>query len=113
LRYRLDLGIEAMHPDWFAKDTIRPVQLSTKGHDDLQQARAYQRAEELARNDDDKKVIQLVLSQGISDGHLSCRLGVQPTGSRRLQQVAPWWRSTTALRAEADKMQSTLIRCRR
>ena len=29
-------GIETMHPEWFAKDTIRVlVQLSNKGHDDL------------------------------------------------------------------------------
>ncbi len=29
-------GIEVLHPEWFAKDTIRVlVQLSTKGHEDL------------------------------------------------------------------------------
>ena len=33
-------GIEAMHPDWFAKDTVRVlVQLSTKGHRRSEQAR--------------------------------------------------------------------------
>ena len=58
-------GIETMHPDWFAKDTIRVlVQLSTKGHDDLNK-RGVPRAEELAQDEDDKKVIRLVFSQGI------------------------------------------------
>ena len=32
-------GIEILYPEWFAKGTIKPlVQLSVKGHRDLQQA---------------------------------------------------------------------------
>ena len=58
-------GIEVLHPDWFAKDTIRVlVQLSTKGHADLNK-RGVPRAGDFARNDDDRQVIELVFSQGI------------------------------------------------
>ncbi len=40
-------GIEVMHPDWFAKDTIRVlVQLCTKGHADLNK-RGVPRAERI------------------------------------------------------------------
>ncbi|MFL5129864.1 MAG: hypothetical protein ACJ8DD_06940, partial [Microvirga sp.] len=58
-------GIEAMHPEWFARDTIRVlVQLSTKGHPDLNK-RGVPRAADLARSDDDRRVIELVFSQGL------------------------------------------------
>ena len=58
-------GIETLHPDWFAKDTIRVlVQLSTKGHPDLNK-RGVPRAVEFARNDDERQVMELVFSQGI------------------------------------------------
>jgi tripartite-type tricarboxylate transporter receptor subunit TctC len=58
-------GIETLHPDWFANDSIRVlVQLSTKGHADLNK-KNVPRAAEFARNADDRKVIELVFSQGI------------------------------------------------
>src|SRR5262245_1673878 len=58
-------GIETMHPDWFAQDKIRVlVQLSTDGHPDLNK-RGVPRAAQLAKTDDDRKVIELVFSQGI------------------------------------------------
>ncbi len=58
-------GIETMHPDWFSKDLIRPlVQLSNAGHPDLIK-RGVPRAAEFARNADERRVIELVFSQGI------------------------------------------------
>jgi tripartite-type tricarboxylate transporter receptor subunit TctC len=58
-------GIETMHPNWFATGMIKPlVQLSNDGHADLNK-RGVPRAVELARNDEDRRVIELVFSQGI------------------------------------------------
>jgi tripartite-type tricarboxylate transporter receptor subunit TctC len=58
-------GIETMHPDWFKQDRIRVlVQLSTDGHADLNK-RGVPRAVDFAKTDDDRKVMELVFSQGI------------------------------------------------
>jgi tripartite-type tricarboxylate transporter receptor subunit TctC len=58
-------GIETLHPDWFKEDKVCVlVQLSTKGHPDLNK-RNVPRAGEFARNEDDRRVIELVFSQGI------------------------------------------------
>jgi tripartite-type tricarboxylate transporter receptor subunit TctC len=98
-------GIEAMHPDWFAKDTIRVlVQLSTKGHNDLNK-RGVPRAEELAQNDDDKKVIQLVFSQGIFGRPFVLPPGVPADRVAALRKAFVVALNDKALRAEADKMQ--------
>jgi hypothetical protein len=98
-------GIEAMHPDWFAKDTIRIlVQLSTKGHDDLNK-RGVPRAEELARNDDDRKVIQLVFSQGIFGRPFVLPPGVPADRVTALRKAFVRVLNDKTLRAEADKMQ--------
>ena len=85
-------GIEIMHPDWFAKDTIRvPVQLSNKGHDDLNK-RGVPRAAELRaqrrRPQGDRA--------GVQPGYLRpaltcCRRACPPTGSRRCARRS-WWR---------------------
>ena len=98
-------GIEAMHPDWFAKDTIRVlVQLSTKGHDDLNK-RGVPRAEELAQSDDDKKVIRLVFSQGIFGRPFVLPPGVPADRVAALRKAFMLALNDKALRAEADKMQ--------
>ena len=98
-------GIEAMHPDWFAKDIIRVlVQLSTKGHDDLNK-RGVPRAEELAQNDDDKKVIQLVFSQGIFGRPFVLPPGVPDDRVAALRKAFVLALNDKTLRAEADKMQ--------
>lgn len=98
-------GIEAMHPDWFAKDTIRVlVQLSTKGHNDLNK-RGVPRAEELAQNADDKKVIQLVFSQGIFGRPFVLPPGVPADRVTALRKAFVVALNDKALRAEADKMQ--------
>jgi tripartite-type tricarboxylate transporter receptor subunit TctC len=98
-------GIEVMHPDWFAKDTIRVlVQLSTKGHDDLNK-RGVPRAEELAQSDDDKKVIRLVFSQGIFGRPFVLPPGVPADRVAALRKAFVLALNDRALRAEADKMQ--------
>jgi tripartite-type tricarboxylate transporter receptor subunit TctC len=98
-------GIEAMHPDWFAKDTIRVlVQLSTKGHDDLNK-RGVPRAEELAQSEDDKKVIRLVFSQGIFGRPFVLPPGVPADRVAALRKAFVVALNDKALRAEADKMQ--------
>jgi tripartite-type tricarboxylate transporter receptor subunit TctC len=58
-------AIETLHPDWFAKGTVRVlVQLSTDGHPDLNK-QGVPRAADLARDADERRVIELVFSQGI------------------------------------------------
>jgi tripartite-type tricarboxylate transporter receptor subunit TctC len=58
-------GIEVMHPDWFSTGKVQVlVQLSTAGHPDLNK-RGVPLAAALARNDDQRKVMELVFSQGI------------------------------------------------
>ncbi len=106
-------GIEAMHPDWFAKDTIRVlVQLSTKGHNDLNK-RGVPLAASSARNDDDRKVIELVFSQGVFGRPYVLPPGVpaERVAALRKAFVAALRKAFVvalndkALRAEADKMQ--------
>ncbi len=98
-------GIEVMHPDWFAKDTIRVlVQLSTKGHADLNK-RGVPRAGEFARNDDDRKVIELVFSQGIFGRPYVLPPGVPPERVAALRKAFVVALNDKSLRTEADKMQ--------
>jgi hypothetical protein len=97
-------GIETLHPEWFAKDTVRVlVQLSNKGHDDLNK-RSVPRAAEFARNEDDRKVIELVYSQGIFGRPYVLPPGVPADRVAALRKafVQAW--NDKGLRAEADKM---------
>jgi tripartite-type tricarboxylate transporter receptor subunit TctC len=97
-------GIETLHPDWFAKDIVRVlVQLSTKGHDDLNQ-RGVPRAEEFARSDDDRMVIQLVYSQGIFGRPYVLPPGVPMDRVAALRKAFVQVLDDGALRAEAAKM---------
>ena len=98
-------GIELMHPDWFAKDTVRVlVQLSTKGHSDLNK-RNVPRAGEFARNEDERRVIELVFSQGIFGRPYVLPPGVPPERVAALRQAFVAALNDKVLRAEADKMQ--------
>ena len=98
-------GIELMHPDWFAKDTVRVlVQLSTKGHLDLNK-RNVPRAGEFARNEDERRVIELVFSQGIFGRPYVLPPGVPPERVAALRQAFVAALNDKALRAEAAKMQ--------
>src|SRR3954453_6120912 len=98
-------GIEAMHPDWFAKGTIRVlVQLSTKGHEDLNK-RNVPRAGDFARSDDDRKVIELVFSQGIFGRPYVLPPGVPADRVAALRKAFVLALNDKNLRTEADKMQ--------
>jgi len=98
-------GIEAMHPEWFAKDTIRVlVQLSNKGHDDLNK-RGVPLAASSARNDDDRKVIELVFSQGVFGRPYVLPPGVPAERVAALRKAFVAALNDPALRAEAAKMQ--------
>jgi tripartite-type tricarboxylate transporter receptor subunit TctC len=98
-------GIEVMHPDWFQNDTVRPlVQLSNKGHPDLDK-RNVPRAEELARSDDDRRVMRLVFSQGIFGRPYVLPPGVPPERVALLRKAFMAALADKALLAEAAKMQ--------
>ena len=98
-------GIEAMHPEWFAKDTIRVlVQLSNKGHGDLNK-RGVPLAGLSARNDDDRKVIELVFSQGVFGRPYVLPPGVPAERVAALRKAFVAALSDPGLRAEAAKMQ--------
>ena len=98
-------GIEVLHPEWFAKDTIRVlVQLSTKGHEDLNK-RNVPRAGDFARSEDDRKVIELVFSQGIFGRPYVLPPGVPPDRVAALRKAFVIALNDKNLRTEADKMQ--------
>ncbi len=98
-------GIEVLHPDWFGDDKIRVlVQLSTKGHADLNK-RGVPRAGDFARSDDERKVIELVLSQGIFGRPYVLPPGVPPDRVAALRKAFVVALNDKNLRMEADKMQ--------
>jgi tripartite-type tricarboxylate transporter receptor subunit TctC len=98
-------GIETLHPDWFKDDTVRVlVQLSTKGHADLNK-RGVPRAEEFARTDDERRVIQLVFSQGVFGRPYVLPPGVPADRVSVLRKAFIAALDDKALRAEAAKMQ--------
>jgi hypothetical protein len=80
------------------------VQLSTKGHADLNK-RGIPRAEELAKTDDDRKVIRLVFSQGIFGRPYVLPPGVPADRVAALRKAFVETLNNPALRGEADKMQ--------
>ena len=98
-------GIEVLHPDWFAEDKIRVlVQLSTKGHADLNK-RGVPRAGDFARSDDERKVIELVISKGIFGRPYVLPPGVPPDRVAALRKAFVVALNDKNLRMEADKMQ--------
>jgi len=98
-------GIEVLHPDWFKEDKVRVlVQLSTKGHVDLNK-RGVPRAEELAKTEDDRRVIRLVFSQGIFGRPYVLPPGVPAERVAALRKAFVDTLNNQALRAEADRMQ--------
>jgi tripartite-type tricarboxylate transporter receptor subunit TctC len=98
-------GIEQMHPDWFEQDKVRVlVQLSNKGHPDLNK-RGVPLGEELAKSDDDKRVIRLVFSQGLFGRPYVLPPGVPAERVTALRTAFMQTFGDKTLRAEADKMQ--------
>jgi hypothetical protein len=97
-------GIEALHPDWFRDDKIRVlVQLSNKGHADLNK-RHVPLAAELARNDDERRVIELVFSQGLFGRPYVLPPGVPADRVAALRKAFVEALNDKGLRSEADKM---------
>ena len=97
-------GIETLHPDWFAKDTVRVlVQLSNKGHNDLNKL-GVPRAAEFARSDDERRVIELVYSQGIFGRPYVLPPGTPPDRVAALRRAFMQALNDKALRADAEKM---------
>lgn len=97
-------GIETLHPEWFAKDTVRVlVQLSNKGHGDLNK-RGVPRAADFARTEDDRKAIELVYSQGIFGRPYVLPPGVPAERVAALRKSFLLALNDKSLRAEADKM---------
>ena len=80
------------------------VQLSNKGHDDLNK-RGVPRAADLARSDDDRKTIELVFSQGLFGRPYVMPPGVPADRVAALRKAFVEALNDKALRAEADKMQ--------
>lgn len=98
-------GIELLYPDWFAKDTVRVlVQLSARGHPDLNK-RGVPRAGEFARDDDERRVIELVFSQGLFGRPFVLPPGVPPERVAALRQGFVRALNDKSLRSEAEKMQ--------
>jgi tripartite-type tricarboxylate transporter receptor subunit TctC len=98
-------GIETLHPDWFTEDKIRVlVQLSTNGHPDLNK-RNVPRAGEFAASDDDRRVIELVFSQGSFGRPYVLPPGVPPERTAALRKAFVAVLNDKNLRTEADKMQ--------
>ena len=98
-------GIEVMHPDWFKHDRIRVlVQLSTDGHPDLNR-RGVPRAAEFAKTEDDRKVIELVFSQGIFGRPFVMPPGVPAERVAALRAAFVKAFRDVSLLAEAAKMQ--------
>jgi tripartite-type tricarboxylate transporter receptor subunit TctC len=97
-------GIEIMHPEWFARDLVRVlVQLSTKGHAELNR-RGVPRAAEFAKSDDDRMVIDLVFSQGTFGRPFVLPPGVPPERVTALRKAFVDSLRDANLLAEAGKM---------
>lgn len=97
-------GIEVMYPNWFSTGMVQVlVQLSTTGHPDLNK-RGVPRAAEFARNDDERRVIELVFSQGIFGRPYVLPPGVPPERIAALRKGFVAALRSEALRAEAAKM---------
>jgi tripartite-type tricarboxylate transporter receptor subunit TctC len=97
-------GIEILYPEWFAKGTIKPlVQLSVKGHRDLH-ARKIPTALEFARKDDERKVMDLVFSQGVFGRPYVLPPGVPPDRAAALRKAFMAAFADPRLLAEAKKM---------
>ena len=98
-------GIEIMHPDWFKQDRVRVlVQLSNNGHPDLNK-RGVPRAGDFAKTDDDRKVIELVFSQGIFGRPFVMPPGVPADRVAVLRDAFMAAFRDKTLMAEAGKMQ--------
>ena len=74
-------GLPVMHPDWFAQKLMNViVQISMTGHPELN-AMGVPLAVQFAKSDEDRRVMELIESQGCSGGLFCCRPKCLPGGS--------------------------------
>ncbi len=98
-------GLPTMHPDWFEKKLIRIiVQLSMTGHPDLNKM-GVPLAAEFAKSEDDRKVMDLVFSQGTYGRPFVMPPGVPPERVAVLRKAFTDTLHDPALRADAQKAQ--------
>ncbi len=98
-------AIETLHPDWFTQDKVRVlVQLSNTGHPELDK-KGVPRAEDLANNEEDRRVIRLVFSQGVFGRPYVLPPGVPADRVDALRKAFMTALNDKTLRAEAGKMQ--------
>jgi len=98
-------GLPTMHPDWFAKKLMTViVQLSMTGHPDLNKM-GVPLAAQFAKNDDDRKVMELVFSQGTYGRPFVMPPGVPAERVKALRTAFVDTLKDPALLAEAQKLQ--------
>jgi tripartite-type tricarboxylate transporter receptor subunit TctC len=101
-------GIPTMHPDWFARGTIKVLaQLGVKGHADLNKMGAPL-AIDFTKSADDRQVMELIMSQGLFGRPFVLPPGVAGDRVAALRKgFMEAWQSK-ALLAEAEKMKLDL-----
>jgi len=98
-------GLPTMHPDWFSqKLMVVLAQLSMKGHPDLN-TMGVPLAADFAKSEDDRKVMELVFSQGSYGRPFVLPPGVPPERVAALRKAFIDTLNDPALRADAQKAQ--------
>jgi tripartite-type tricarboxylate transporter receptor subunit TctC len=102
-------GLPTMHPDWFAGKKLMTVivQLDMKGHRELNAA-GVPLSVQFAKNDDDRKVIELIESQGTFGRPYVLPPGVPADRVAVLRKAFVDTLNDPALRADAQKGQLDL-----
>jgi hypothetical protein len=101
-------GLINFYPEWFSKGFIKVIaQLSLAGHPDLNKARVPL-ASQLAKNDEDRQVMELVFSQGMFGRPFVLPPGVPPERVAALRKGFMEALATKSLLAEAEKMKLDL-----
>jgi len=97
-------GIATMHPDWFARGTIKVLaQLGVKGHPELDRM-GVPSAIDLAKTAEDRQVMELVLSQAIFGRPFVLPPGVPAERTAALRNAFVEALQNKSLLAEAEKM---------
>jgi tripartite-type tricarboxylate transporter receptor subunit TctC len=98
-------GLPVMHPDWFEKKLVNIiVQLSMTGHPDLNKM-GVPLAASFAKNEDDRKVMELIFSQGTYGRPFVMPPGVPPERLAALRQAFVATLGDPVLLADAQKAQ--------
>jgi tripartite-type tricarboxylate transporter receptor subunit TctC len=97
-------GIATMHPDWFARGTIKVLaQLGVKGHPELDRM-GVPSAIDFAKSAEDRQVMELVLSQSIFGRPYVLPPGVPAERAAALRKAFVEVLRNQNLLAEAEKM---------